>query len=419
MQKVINRESLIKATIRRPAVCRNLVNPTEEILLTILEKNVVAYKFFKDEWKTRAINDAFFKEITSWKVREIVECLPEDYRRSISNEQLEYTTKSGLDQYFFYTTEDHWEIRARISYSLQFNDIPGQFRTPRVIRSFLIHPKRSQESREKAWPYLTPEIIPQIALEGGWRYLPKKVLTSELLLLIVKEKGAPSISTYPEHLFTQEIVDILINLDICYVSDIPERFRTRELMVKYLEAGHSLTSLPACLAKDKELLALGSGSYLRGWSGQQYLEYVRKLAQKDKDFVYDCFTKGFKVTEVHKNLQVELSPDLALKIVTVRPGVIKVIPKPDQTTAIVESFLKNADADTIKGHWEHLNLIRITKELVPMLLGIDEARIQAFVARKMTVSERQKYSKEIPVVTENDVLVDMTPAEMRDYGFIE
>jgi len=163
MQKVINRESLIKATIRRPAVCRNLVNPTEEILLTILEKNVVAYKFFKDEWKTRAINDAFFKEITSWKVREIVECLPEDYRRSISNEQLEYTTKSGLDQYFFYTTEDHWEIRARISYSLQFNDIPGQFRTPRVIRSFLIHPKRSQESREKAWPYLTPGIIPQSA----------------------------------------------------------------------------------------------------------------------------------------------------------------------------------------------------------------------------------------------------------------
>lgn len=112
-----------------------------------------------------------------------------------------------------------------------------------------------------------------------------------------------------------------------------------------------------------------------------------------------------RLIESIANLEV---PDW-VPILKLWPEAIKYIQKPDQTTEQILVTLQNRtevhDLELIAGN---LNLAKVTREMAPMLLNVENADVKDFITRKLAPPKRADGAES------DEVIVNITPQEYRE-----
>jgi hypothetical protein len=400
--------------------------PDDEFLARCLMCNVLQY--IDPTWLTLPVLQALIQRIISAFSmdfinffhliynfsQEVRDSLPEPILRELCKHDCSIIKKFPKGPY------DLFLNYASRGNHVDYDDVPVQYRTEDLFLAVFTHdPDNSSLPREAFTDNIVDKAIEKDP--GCINFIPAEFLTHDRLTNAFNKK--PELSLFnlheiPEICWDQTLAD-LATATGDNINCIPDKYITRDMCIRAINFGSDISSIPKRLRDTDVYIEYLTQSYRPVTLGR-YLpisiykpSLLLKLAKKDAQVKNGWGIKNYMtVAQVPSHLWV--------KVLKICPDALKHIPKKDQTPAIIKTFFERAPIELIDELNWCINLGRITKDLVPLLVGTKVKVFQDIITRKMAPKPKSQHREnkepeKVPKATLETVIVNLSNSEYLNF----
>jgi hypothetical protein len=413
MNRTVLKENFFKYLHSHPAAVKKLINPSDELLVECLKTNSEVMEFIpKGKQNETIILGFIINNPRSYKVQDYL------------NNNKELVTKLSLDiikmfikidphniKYFPQATKELWIETSMTSLSgIDYKCIPENVLCEELLTNIItggyIYPNFIGAIPERFW---TESLIRTALNKEGYliNHLPESVLTKERVMFAIT-KGLNELKI-PEGLWDVEIAEAAsekVGLD-----NIPSALRSKNVCLKsiYSNQFRGIEYIPSDLLKDVEVQI----AYICK-ANSAYIETEIPNIKKES-FLLKALQTIINRTPDPK---IEVGSFLGnikgfikdwIPIIKLWPEALILIQKPDQTPDMILTALSNrTERDNLEMIGKSINLARVSKEMAPMLLNVEDVNIKDFITRKFAPPKRADGAGV------DEVLMDLTPQEFKE-----
>jgi hypothetical protein len=411
MNRALDKKRFLEYLKYHPAAVKKLVNPTEEFLVECVTKSFSCMEYIPKDKQTEKVITAYLKANTTGyqactylnNNRDIAAKLPLSVAKKF------ITIRPNNIEYFPQATREMWVEAAKNELSTDFGNIPEAVLCEELIAA-LIENKQNwdicQEIPERFWTESLIKTALDVPNDGpeNINKFPKSILTKKWVMYALNT-GEVSDLEIPDALWDEELVQRAA--DRTGLDNIPERFRSKEVCLKSIYARmYDTEAIPANVWKDKDIqmafvnMAKDASSEVPALKNPKFQIDALQMAldHLGKEVVKD------DVERLISNIK-ECVQDW-VPILKLWPEAIKYIDKPNQTTGQIQMALQSrTERDDLELIAKSINLGKVTRDMVPLLLNVEDADVRDFVTRKLAPPRK---AGEADV---NEVIVNVTPQE--------
>lgn len=404
MVRLLDKEMIIKVLMQRPAFIKNMKRPDDEFLARCIMANTKVNDHIDKTWLTLPVLQnmipLFIK--SRWHRTDYLEEFPEEVRAALSEKEINKLCDKEIDYVIHFPNAPYrlWLKRVKAMNWLDFDKIPVQHRTENLLTEYFIAHHGSSE--DIPIELFTDKLIDRILDKNPDMIndIPEQFVTQTRL-----ERAFRTLSTIsldkelPEVAWNQTNADLVMG-NCENFQYIPNQYKNKDMCLKAVESdGNNLDYVPKNFVDEGILLmALTStGTFNENNVPKRLLtkSLLMKLAQKDRERCKDPKDKPNGVKSyltLTGKIAKDLDEDVWVKILKIIPVAIRLIDKPAQTDAIINAFIENASIEVIDYIVSHqlINLTKLKKEHTPLLLASTVPALQDLIARKLNPPVRKK-----------------------------
>ena len=428
--RTISREKFRRIIQDRPAMARNLINPSSELIARTFFSNRKTFDYTPREWRNKEVLEFYIQFLTEdqWGHISNLDKFPRRVRDSIDKDLVRKLMKKHCNaiKYFDMPYRDWLRYVSQPNADYNYMNIPED--TEEILVAAIKH--NSNIAREIPHSKWTASLATQVVSDNSdiINHVPESLRTLDLYRIALRNpvdlhdripeescdqaladqatQSGNNLDRIPDQFKTRDMCLRCLKADpICY-DDIPMRFRDKEMTIEVM-VGSGMKYWNDSLDdhSDHPLRAEEKLGYAYWLSQDSFLLHLAKKDQElwDKDHGYGLF--GLE------NYQEKKRINNWAEVVKVSPISLKHIEKSDQTAEIIDAFFSSASLEVLDYLAEHINLMRIKKDHAPFLIGCNNETLQGIAERKLA-GPRKKV--EDIKVTDNVVVLDLTDAEYRD-----
>lgn len=399
--------------------------PDANFLAQCLMCNAKILQYMDQTWLTLPVLQALVRELILAKTnrfylifnlissfpQEVRDSLPIPELRKICQYDITVITKfpkAPYDLFLIYASQEEYA---------GYEEIPVQYRTEDLFLALFTRcPQNGTLPAEAFTDYIVDK-----AIEKNPKcidYIPTKFLTHDRLTKAFNKKPDLNLSSeknIPETCWDQALAD-LVTATGDNIYCIPDKYITRDMCIRAINFGQEIQFLPRRFRDEDMYVEYLAQSYRpinmdRGLPTSIFKpSLLLKLAKKDAEINKSCWGVKNYVAST------SVPPPLWIKVLKICPYALKHLPKEDQTPEIVKTFFETAPVQLIDELYTFINLGRITKDLVPLLIGTKVKVFQDLITRKMTSKPRPRKDKEpepekVSKASSESVTVNMTDSD--------
>lgn len=395
MNRTVDKKKFFHYLTHHPAAVKKLVNPSEDFLAECVKVSFSCIEFIPKEKQTERIVTAYLKTAAKLSLGTV--------KKFLETNQVSIT-------YFPQATREMWVEAARKALTVDFGEIPEAIVCEELLAAFIKNNCNMNLVKEIPERFWTESLI-KTALDTGpdnINNLPKSVVSKKWVLYALNIQVVSDLEI-PEKLWDEELAGAAA--DKTGLDNIPEHLRTKEICLKSIYKHlFDRDAIPVALWKDKDIQMAFA---CMAKNPEEMIPAIEKPA-----FQIEALQSaiGYLGTNTEKTDVERLIESIAnlevpdwVPILKLWPEAIKYIQKPDQTTEQILVTLQNRtevhDLELIAGN---LNLAKVTREMAPMLLNVENADVKDFITRKLAPPKRADGAES------DEVIVNITPQEYRE-----
>jgi hypothetical protein len=412
MNRAVDKKKFLDHLRYNPASVKKIVNPTEDFLVECVTASFSCIEYIPKDKQTEKVVMAYLKTDTKgYKANSYLESNKEIAAKlSLKTVQKFVEAMPGTITYFPQATREMWIKTAKAALNVEFKDIPEVVLCEELLAA-LMENSNNQIAKEIPERFWTETLI-KTALDADptdINNLPKSVVTKKWVIYALGKQVIPDLEI-PNELWDEELVGVAA--DRTGLDNIPERLRTKEVCLKSIYADlFDRDAIPNALKKDKDIqMALAC------MVGKTDIE-DKIPAIKKSEFQLGALQSAIEVlgTKIEKKDISQFIENIErfvtdwVPILKLWPEAIEYIDKPNQTTEMILAVLQNRqERDDLELIAKNLNLAKVTREMAPMLLNVEDKDVQDFVTRKLAPPKRAEG------VGVNEIIVNVTPQEFNE-----
>jgi hypothetical protein len=417
MNRTVVKEKFLHYLSDHPAAIKKLIDPSENTLADCVAQNYKCMEFIPKDKQTETVIKTYLEKNTYGHGSESYLAKNKEVAAKLSPETVEKFLKKNNRSniiYFPQATKEMWIESAKEGYlQVDFKDIPEAVVCEELIGNLIENGYNYSSFIEQIPESLWTENLIKIALtkDGDYiNYLPKSLVTKKWVKYAVKKESVRSLHI-PAELWDKDLAEyVAAKTDLPY---IPVALRSKEVCLKSIYdcmlSGNE--NIPEDLWKDKDIQIAYAckGTY----HIEENVPAIKKLSFQTEALqviISRIAADGEGKADVECLLD-NMKPFIKdwIPILKLWPEAIKRIPKPDQTPEQIMTALQSRTVrDSMEVIATNLNLAKVTKEMAPLLLSVENSVVKDFVCRKFAPPKRADSA------TVSEVIVDITPEEFRN-----
>jgi len=417
MKRTVDKEKFLNYLIKHPAAVKKLVNPSEDDLVECVTRAYPCVEFIPEAKQTKKIIITYLKKnINGFGTRAYIEKNKGLAARIPLNIVRELIKKEyNLLEYFPQAPKELWIEAAKAGrLYLDFEQIPESVVCEELLVAIVKDTDEGfiQQIPERFW---TDALI-SAALDANGSYinsLPKFLITKKWVKCALGKFITEL--TVPKDVWDKELAELAAGKTL--LQNIPKSLRSKEVCMKS-DFTLDADEIPEPLWKDKDIqIAYVSNS--NDIDANRVPAVTKVEFQLDTlKFLLNCLAETsdeisvrVKITHVIDNLVPFVKE--WIPILKLWPEAIQFVPKPNQTSEHLMMTLQNlTEGDNIELIAVHFNLTKVTKEMVPMLLNVENRIVKDFIIRKLAPPPKQAGGTDT-----NEFIANVTPEEFRNINF--
>lgn len=430
MKCAVKINDLLGILAKRPALVKKLVNPSNEVLIKILNKNTSTYQYFTDTQKNDIINAHVVNKYLHDQVyvhsRELLYWVPASYLATLPLETHTEILLQRIDNFRVYVTNKQMSKDLLLSV-VQKLDARSLELVPDIVDDDVLYAYfnkndtyRGSQLNGAVLDKITVPLLKKIITETKWGWyniiygVPPYKMTDELYPLIldkIQENPDTHVTSWgwlPEAYWTDDIAMIALSRN-GDVREIPKKYVTKDICLELIKRQPScICILPDSLKGDIDigLVALKQGyvNYEIKSSIESNVDNMMKIAALGCRAM-EALCKTFYISQSNSYLKLteEQMGSIWEEAVKSDYQCIKLIPKPQQTRAIVKAFIMSCPQDKMDEMVTYLNKQYISKDLAPLLINVPS--LHDLVKGKLDPANRAVSSS--VSVQSDEVLMDL------------
>ena len=401
MKYQVDQDKLAKSLVHRPALIKTITALTEAFILKIFvragsdTKRAELYNAIPLEFKTLTVTRAYLKDIPVWAFD--YNAIPADIRRQLSkDDRLDIIArKVSVIEEMENVTPAEWKVALSGGYT-DFENIPKDMWTKEMV--FKVIGKinyRGGYDFFRDIPGIWDEEFAEDLVKANPETIcivPPHLISNEVLRLGA-DQNLDGLQI-PESAWDSRAAELAVEGRVSNVLLIPEYLITAEMIQKCAFEG-MWENLPC--GKTYETFVY----YMAGNPGSPYRDRdpeVIKWAKKvnPRKFIPETVALGCSIETLHLH-GFTITPELWVKILTMKPEYLKECPKAEQTDEMVEIVFSQADSKKLDELAECINLGKIKAHHAPLLINCKSLLLQEIMNKFLKGDEVDGGSNTIEV----------------------
>lgn len=431
--RTFSKSAFRRIIVDRPAMVRNLINPTTETIADTFFGNRKTFDYAPREWRNKEVMEIYIKLMAKdgWGHLSNLEKFPRRVRDSIDKNLVRTLMKKHCNaiKYFSMPYEDWIKYVSQPGADYSYMDIPED--TEEILVAAIKH--NSNIAREIPHSKWTATLATRTVSDNSEviNHVPESLRTLDLYRIALRNPIDLS-ERIPEESCDQALAD-QATLSGNNLGCVPDKFKTRDMCLRCLKTEPKcFNDIPMRFRDEEMTIAVMTGTNLTYWidslndhsdhplRAENKLGYsywmsqdslLLNLAKKDQELWDKDHDYGLWGLE---NYQAKKRINNWAEIIKVSPISLKHLEKTNQTQEIIDAFFSSASIEVLDYlAQEHINLMRIKKDHAPFLIGCNNETLQGIAERKLGGPKKKKKLEDIKV-TDDIVVLDLTDAEYRD-----
>lgn len=368
MKYFVNIDKLAEFIGKRPGLIKKILNPTEELLVKAISSSPDSKKFLSFipmNLRTLAVVRGYINSRRYYGIN--MKSIPQNVINQFTQEDKNNILESrcGLIEEFQNPTKDDWLFALKKGYK-NFEKVPKNIWNQDLVLEVLEDCKYNVVDFKFDIPGLWTEDFALKVLDISNVFLklvPKSLITRPVLTSGLRERIDLEGIDIPDSSWTEELADQALECSSCNWRSLPIKYLTKERICKIAKEEGVWDELPI---KDYDVfVAYISGCDKDNIPDIKIIDYSKKF--NIKKFVTDV-TKAGAHPGIFEALEIKLTKELWLDILTANPENIRYIDKIDQTETMVDVVLNNANIETLDSLDRFINMGKIKAHHAPLLL---------------------------------------------------
>ena len=419
MNRSVNKEAFFSYLKNHPAAIKKVIPLTEDIIIECIEKNPDCINFIPKDRHTENVLNVYLSKIDSYTARkymgnntDVLETLSVKLAEKFINND-----PYGI-KYFPQVSKELWlEVSKRPGFNIEFKNIPEKYLCEELLINIIRDCFKDfiSDIPEKFW---TDTLIKK-ALDTNGSYINKikeSVITREWVMYAFTTSAAKSRNIYavkiPAKLWGREVAEVAAR--VVSLDAIPYRLRSKSVCLTSIYANQLFQiqrSIPKELLTDRDIQI---AFIIKNKYDPDVIPNIKESAFQIE--ALQVAVNRYKENPIDPTTLIEHMQEFItewIPILKLWPEAIAYIPKTDQTSEHILTALQNrAEEHDLNVIARSLNLTKITREMVPMLLNVEVAEIKDFIERKLSPPKRAE--KASVVKDSYELIVDVTPDEFKN-----
>lgn len=397
MNKPMVEKDIIQIVAQKPAFIKKVVDINEDLLFKCIKRNTYCATYLEDKLKTSSLLSHLLKEQVKPFIS-FISSFPQEIRDTIPDELLK--THLTAIRYFPKASYDTWLEAAKCSLHESkpnciecLEDVPEQYRTKELL-AYIFGTRGSTIGRtpcggmvESDWNKLLDEELIGLILKldpNKMTEIPERFYTRERLKRYFYDR---SVSYYPllnikEDLWDEELILLAIKRNPDYIYKIHPKLITEAMWASIVDyRGSNIEKVPNKYL-NQDMIINSFKDINDFWynftipkrlKSKAFLIKVAELDKADEENNYNL-----KRLSCY-SLENEADRITAIKVC---PKALSLVAKENQTEKIINTFFLNTDIETLDNVAKHICLNRIKKEHIPFMLGTQNKLLQNIIHKK-------------------------------------
>jgi len=417
MKYSVDRGRFFKLLKNRPAMIRTVHGLDEALAIEAVEESYDVYYYLPDNLKTLKVSMALLNKEHLYGVK--LEGIPQSVRDVLPIPFLKKFMKKWSDSapYFPNMPYGCWLAAVENGFN-DFNKIPDSALTEELVLAAVKHAvsnsyKSTFEVPEKVWTEglcdkaigIYPEMFNQIPMRMRTKHALGLALNHPNSSVFIAE------TEIPDESWDEGLALKAVQVEFNNIKAVPRKLVTKEMCLIAARKGLGISQLPV---KDFDVYSacLAHGDFRYGDDINKKIPHLN-----DPKFqMAVCKENGAKGLENLKELGGVIKESTWVEMLKENPSVLRAVEKTTQTDEMIDAFFSSASTEIIDNLANCINLSKIHKEHVPMLIGCENDTLKVLINRKMKgPPKREKLSESgVPieiVPTEDTLVLDIAPGE--------